>query len=70
MLFFMFLVALLIYLLPSIIAISRHHQNKTAIIVLNILGGWTFIGYIIAIVWSFTNPNVPPTKTPRRKIKA
>ncbi|NEU31225.1 superinfection immunity protein [bacterium LRH843] len=40
------------YFLPAIIAIIRGKTNKVAIIVLNILVGWTFIGWVIALVWS------------------
>ncbi|MCW8831419.1 MAG: superinfection immunity protein [Gammaproteobacteria bacterium] len=45
---------LLIYLVPAIIAASRDHQNSTAIFVLNIFAGWTALGWLIALVWSFT----------------
>ena len=45
--------ALFIYFLPTIIAIARKHINVLAIFVLNLLTGWTFIGWIISIVWSF-----------------
>ena len=49
------LLLLMPYFIPSFIAVSRHHRNKTAIIVLNIFVGWSVIGWIIALVWSFTN---------------
>lgn len=48
------LVALLLYLLPTCIAVSRNHKNTLAIIVLNVLAGWTFVGWIISLVWAFT----------------
>jgi len=43
-----------IYFLPTIIAGGRNHQNLSAILILNLLVGWTFVGYVIALVWSFT----------------
>lgn len=43
---------LLVYFLPTVIAISNNRKNKVAISVLNILLGWTFIGWVIALVWS------------------
>jgi len=46
-----------IYFVPTLVAIIRGHHSKGAVIVLNILLGWTIIGWIVAIVWSFTNPN-------------
>jgi hypothetical protein len=46
---------LLVYFLPSVIASSRGHKNKPAIIVLNLLLGWTFLGWIAALIWAFTD---------------
>ncbi len=43
-----------LYFLPSFIAALRHHHSGTAIFVLNLLLGWTALGWIIALVWSFT----------------
>jgi len=48
-------VGLIVYFLPSIIAALRKKRNLAAIIILNILTGWTFIGWIAALVWSITN---------------
>lgn len=44
----------LFYFLPTIVAVSRNHHSSSAIAVLNIFLGWTFIGYVAALVWSFT----------------
>lgn len=53
---FMILIVLLgCYLLPGIIASMRKHPQQVAIWVLNLLGGWTMIGWVVAIVWAFTN---------------
>jgi hypothetical protein len=45
-----------IYFLPALVAWGRHHRNGLAIFVLNLLAGWTAIGWLVAIVWAFTNP--------------
>ncbi len=44
----------LIYLLPGIVAAMRNHNNWLAIQVLNVLLGWTLIGWVVAMVWAFT----------------
>jgi Superinfection immunity protein len=49
------LISILLYFLPSIIAAARHHRNATAIFVLNLLLGWTFLGWVAALVWSLTS---------------
>lgn len=49
------LFVLSLYLLPAIIAIARKHQNTGAVVTLNVLAGWTMIGWVAAFVWSMTN---------------
>jgi hypothetical protein len=48
--FFFGLAALLIYLLPIIVAYGK--KNFASIAALNILLGWSFIGWAIALVWA------------------
>jgi hypothetical protein len=45
-------VSILVYLLPAIIAEKRKHHYRTAILWLNLLAGWTAIGWIAALVWA------------------
>lgn len=40
------------YFLPSFIAMLRNHKNKLAILLLNILLGWTVFGWVGSLVWS------------------
>lgn len=49
------IVLALVYFLPSVVAYSRAHKNKVAIFFLNLLAGWTFIGWVAAFVWSVAN---------------
>ena len=48
------LVLMFLYLVPTLIAAARHRQNRIAICNLNLLLGWTLIGWIVAIVWSLS----------------
>jgi hypothetical protein len=43
-----------ICLVPSIVAVERGHHQTMAIVALNIFTGWTFIGWVAALVWSLT----------------
>jgi hypothetical protein len=52
-LLFLFIVVLL-YFLPSIVASKRDHPQLVAIIALNVLLGWTLIGWVAALVWALT----------------
>ena len=45
-------IGLAIYFVPSMV--GRKKRNFTAILLLNIFAGWTFIGWIVALVWAAT----------------
>jgi hypothetical protein len=45
-----------LYLIPTIVAGHRKHHNRDAIALLNVLLGWTVIGWIVAAVWALTVP--------------
>ncbi len=47
-----FLISLGIYFLPTIIGVIRHAKSLVGIILVNIFLGWTFLGWIITLVWS------------------
>lgn len=47
-----------LYFLPTIIALSRGKRNRCAISLLNLLLGWTVIGWVIALVWSVMHESV------------
>jgi hypothetical protein len=42
------------YMLPGIVACARRHRNRLAIGMLNLLLGWTLLGWIGALVWACT----------------
>ena len=44
--------AFFIHFLPTFIAGSRHVHNFWWIFLVNLLFGWTFIGWIAALVWA------------------
>ena len=46
------LLILLVYFVPTIIAVVRDVKPKLGIIILNILAGWSVIVWVIALVWA------------------
>jgi len=52
---FLLIVAAILYFIPTITAYERHHRQAGAIATLNVLLGWTFLGWVIAMVWSCTS---------------
>jgi hypothetical protein len=47
------LILIIIYFAPTIIAFIRQKENAVSILMLNLFLGWTFVGWVIALVWSF-----------------
>jgi Superinfection immunity protein len=47
-------IGLVIYFLPTGIAMLRSHPNVAPIFLVNFLLGWICIGWIVALVWSVT----------------
>ena len=43
-----------IYFVPAINAASRKHNSASAITAANLFFGWTVLGWLLCLVWSFT----------------
>ncbi|MDD4923947.1 MAG: superinfection immunity protein [Dehalococcoidales bacterium] len=50
----LFVISLAVYFLPTIVAVVRKKRNALAIFLLNFFLGWTFIGWVVALVWAAT----------------
>ena len=49
----LYILLIALYFLPSII--GYNHRNSGSIIILNLLLGWTLIGWIVALIWAISN---------------
>ena len=49
---FFFGLPLLMYFLPSIIALARNKRDTLAIFLLNLFLGWSIIGWFVALIWA------------------
>ena len=47
---------LLVYFIPGFVASGRSRQNAGAIWMLNLFLGWTFLGWVAALLWAMTTP--------------
>ena len=45
-------ILLIVYFLPSFVALRRKKSNGNAILVLNLLLGWTLVGWVVSLVWA------------------
>jgi hypothetical protein len=43
------------YWAPSIVAGVRNHPSKAGIIALNFFFGWTFVGWVVSLVWALSD---------------
>ena len=58
------LIPLLLYFLPALLA--RHKSDFSSIFLLNLFLGWTFIGWVIALVWALSaEPQPRPAAAPQ-----
>ncbi len=46
------LLGLAFYFLPSIIGFKKNQPNKVSILLLNLFLGWSFIGWVVSLVWA------------------
>lgn len=51
-----------VYFLPVIIASVRNMRNAVAISVLTVVAGWTFAGWVVALVWACMDKPPEPKK--------
>jgi hypothetical protein len=54
---FLYLLFLILYFLPSFVAVASGHRNGGAIFLLNLFLGWTVLGWIGAVVWAVRSPS-------------
>ena len=50
--FLLLMLGLVFYLLPSVISATRNTQHSGAIFAVNLLFGWTTLGWIAALIWA------------------
>ena len=55
--FLFLIVGLWLYFLPSFIANSRKHHALIGIVIVNIIAGWTLIGWVACLIWAYGSTN-------------
>ena len=63
------IIVTVLYFLPSFVAMLRGHHNKVAVWLLNLILGWTVIGWIAALIWAATEPRWMAEARVRRAMK-
>lgn len=52
--FVTFIIGAIIYFIPAANAQSRKHKSTSAIFAANLFFGWTVIGWLVCLVWSYS----------------
>ena len=52
----LFACLVLLYFLPTTVALNAMNRQTLAIFVLNLFLGWTLIGWVVALVWASVVP--------------
>lgn len=42
------------YMAPWIIALVRKKRNATPILIVNLVFGWTMLGWVVCLAWAFS----------------
>lgn len=76
---FIILAGLTIYFIPTITAYAQEKRNKGPVFVINLFLGWTFIGWIAALIMAVSkdkhivihtvNEDIPHQKTSEPSVK-
>jgi len=66
--------AALLYFAPALVALDQKHPGRKAIVALNVVVGWTGLGWLALLgfafrpaAWSFSDPTGPAIPEPRKR---
>ena len=51
--------SLALLFLPTLVAKSRNHPNTLPIFLVNLFMGWTFLGWVVSLVWACARRAAP-----------
>lgn len=63
-----FISFLIVYFLPTIVALLKGRMNTGAIFALNLFLGFTLIGWVIALVWACSRDAVKTQASIQKKL--
>ena len=62
------ILGIVLYFLPAVIAYRRNHANRGAILLINFLLGWTFLGWAGSLIWAFIDTDGSKTDSMFRNV--
>jgi hypothetical protein len=58
-------VGIAIYMVPTIVAVRSAKRNAGVIFILNLVLGWTVVGWVVALVWAIKFDRAQPSSSQR-----
>ena len=58
--FWLVLVVAAVYFMPTIVATAKHHHATAGVFWVNLLIGWTVVGWFVAFIWAFSPRRAEP----------
>lgn len=55
------------YLLPTLVAVKRAVPDRGSVAVINVLLGWSFMGWVVALALAFRSRAARPPSNPERE---
>lgn len=55
----LFLFGIILYFIPSVVGFANGHPHAIGIALANVLFGWTFVVWVIALIWACHKPTPP-----------
>ena len=49
-----------LYFVPSLVAYHRNHKDFAGVFILNLLIGWTVVGWVVALAWAVRPDSARP----------
>ena len=57
------IILVFIYILPAVIANNRNVKNQGLILLVNVLLGWTLLGWVLVFIWAIVEKEDPALVT-------
>ncbi|MFK5912987.1 MAG: superinfection immunity protein [Woeseiaceae bacterium] len=57
------IIVVYVYFIPSFVATKRGHSAVNGIIFVNLIAGWSLIGWVVCLIWAYSNSESKNTTT-------
>ena len=66
--FLLIIFIIMLYFIPAIIASNRKHPAANAITFVNLIAGWSLLGWVVCLIWAYSNANNVATTVTKKTV--